>query len=472
MVQKPIPHSQTENPREFEINQIRRRFHPEESFDEDGTHLSFRLTPTDPDFSFDLKHLECRLHVPPAYPYGEKPFLEILNQGLDSKYINLVQQRFEELTSQPGTLLRWTNLLDRSLCQIFACNLVTEEQTRTNDVGKERVQIASTPNLVNPLPGTPGGIMFAQEKNNAQLRRQREISQLTARLGRSPLFSKLADNVSFNVPIQPLKPHMLPASLKSIKTVKLTVPELYPLEPCRIECTGISDKAARNAEAAFDRHVIETAELSLVAHINFLAATIHTLATQPSDEGGSTTNIRSSIASMSLKDSEDPVSSASASQKPAATLDHSRVAADSNTSTEVTDRPHVHFIPRPPEWTVGDDSDSDSEISDDSGSEDNYTDEDEDEDYDGDHNTGGGVPVPETPAQPAGRGVSLSFPSLDLYGIELLELKSLSLTLKCERCKELLDMKNIRIGDDGITNPRKRVDSCKKCGNYLSVGRF
>jgi hypothetical protein len=79
----------------------------------------------------------------------------------------------------------------------------------------------------------------------------------------------------------------------------------------------------------------------------------------------------------------------------------------------------------------------------------------------------GGAPVPAVLDTP-GRGVALSFPFLELYGIELLEVTHLAITIKCERCKESMDIKNVPQLADPKDVPK--TESCKKCANSMSIG--
>ena len=78
VVSKPIPKAQTEDPREFQLGQIRRRFSPKETrlstsnSGEDAVVLSFSMAPSDPDFPFDMdKRSACqptgRSNVGPHY---------------------------------------------------------------------------------------------------------------------------------------------------------------------------------------------------------------------------------------------------------------------------------------------------------------------------------------------------------------------------------------------------------------------
>jgi hypothetical protein len=62
----------------------------------------------------------------------------------------------------------------------------------------------------------------------------------------------------------------------------------------------------------------------------------------------------------------------------------------------------------------------------------------------------------------------LSLPFLELHGIELLELVSLSLTIKCDRCKTAVDVPNIKNSSGDSSGIRS--ESCRKCANALDIG--
>jgi hypothetical protein len=465
-VEKPVSRFQLENPREFQINQLRRRFHPDERSDEEGTHLFFTIIPSDPDFSYDLSCLHCVMHIPLTYPASGKPALEITNKSLDARYKILVEQTFESLvdksltTDGSGTLLAWMNGLDKQLERVFASKPIEgDHPSKINDTLNEATESSALcESLLRPPLGRRG--LIGQEKQDAPQRRQKEIGQLTARLGRSSLFSTSSDGVSFTIPISPLKPHLLPGPLQSLRTVRLIIPLSYPLDPCRIKIPEIDDEAARVTEAAFDKHAMENSNVSLMVHLNFLSATMYKMANKSVDES---THLASGIASMLLEDTDTSnVQSAPAVPGP---VSASPASAQLDAFAELRERPHIQVIPRPPEWSNPDHFGDREEIdvSDSSYSGGSLTENDEEEDS-------GGVRVPDIPTS-AARGVLLSFPSMELHGIELLELKNLCVTLKCERCKELVDVKNIKIGDQGSSIPPSRSEPCKKCANYLSIGR-
>jgi hypothetical protein len=128
--------------------------------------------------------------------------------------------------------------------------------------------------------------------------------------------------------------------------------------------------------------------------------------------------------------------------------------------TAAEDRSHLITIPRPPEWSVedGDHYDSEDSYSYDSG------DESDEEEY--------AKEDAMADLQPSGpeRGIMLSLPFLELHGIELLELVSLSLTIKCDRCKTTTDVQNIKnsSGDSSAI----RSESCRKCANAMDIGNL
>ncbi|GAD97571.1 CHY zinc finger domain protein [Paecilomyces variotii No. 5] len=472
-VQKPVSKAERENPREFQINQLRRRFHPKEQNDSSGTFLAFGMAPSDPDFPFDMAELQCILHVPLTYPSSGRPTLRVTNPEMDKGFQINVEKGFDDFVDASlknngrGTLLGWMNALDRELERLLTTeraptikivpNVGNKEKPKPTQVTGDIAQRPSRPvdstsrveerPIVSQPSVNRSRTYTAEERAEAEKKRNDETRQLEARLRRLPFFRKSPDGVSFTIPAQPSKPNLLPLPLRSIKTLKLIVPELYPLEQSRIEVQGIDGIEAQSLETGFEKWVQESPQLNLTSRVNYLVHNMHVL-------------VNKAVEELSKPAPEpEPVSSAT-----------NTVPAPSQPSTtepvpikELEDRSHVKIIPRPPEWSVpdpGSGSDSDSNISTDYDSEDASTTDEEE----------GGAPVPETSATSTSRGVALSFPFLELYGIELLELKNLNITVKCERCKDIMDVKNVRAANDPSSASPARVESCKKCSNYMTIG--
>lgn len=451
--QKPVSRFELEDPRGFQINQIRRRFNPQESHDYHGTGLKFTLIPTDPDFQFDLKGLECLLHVPFQYPSQSVPTLKVLNQDLDVESRILVQQRFDHIveTRPSDTLLRWMNALDRQLEHALT-HLAPE-----NAAGSLPASVGSPAQRSSQgYQDTKKPITTREEKAGVHQRRQKEITQLTSRLGRDPLFKADSDGISYTIPIKPTRPDLLLNPLRPLKTVHMIVPLAYPHESCQMEIRGITDESARSIERAFVVHAATNPDMSIMAHINYLAAAMHKMANQAPDV--SDTSAR--VSSMSLNTTHPPEDAPSTAPQMPSDEPGSEVRPGGEA---LQDRPHIQVIPRPPEWDFPDEhGDSDSDISNESWSEETVSDNEQ----------SGGVTVPNRAAWQTGRRVHLNFPHMELHGVELLSVTSISVTVKCERCKEQHDMKTIKIGDDGISVPASRTEICQKCSSYLRVGKL
>ncbi|KAJ9607246.1 hypothetical protein H2200_008318 [Cladophialophora chaetospira] len=365
-----------------------------------------------------------------------------------------VEKGFDSLVvgSSHKTLLALLNDLDKHLEQFLTTEkaqtikLIANADKRPGPPEPERNPghtLSPPPIAVVPvLPSwTP------QQKNDALAKRQADIRQLEARMGRVFGFTKSPDGTNFNLPVQIPKPARLPIDLQPLKEITLLVPQLYNLEPCTVRLKGIRGPEVDVVQAAFEGHAREKKDMSLMAHVNYLIQNIHTMA---SEGKKSAIPIEAEMHTQPFP-IEQPRSTAAETDK----LDKRKEVVDE-------ERPHLHFIPRPPEWDRHDSEDGTDESSFDS---DEYTDTgDESEGEEEAEQGGASLPVPTTSVS-VDKGVHLSLPELELHNIELLSLVSLSLSVKCLRCKTPTDVSSIRAGDDsdGSTGARTRTESCPKC---------
>ena len=436
--------------REFEINQIRWRFSSAETSTADLTILAFKLYPTDPDFPYDLDYLDCILQVPLKYPESDPPTLNVKNKEMERGFSFNIEQGFNSIVkaTPKSTLLSYMNSLDRRLEALLSGDKAETIKFVPNAY-KSNNQIA-TGHLLGSEPASKGveetvlikqaePTYSSEQRALAATRRELETRQLEARLGRQPLFSKSSDGIAYTLPIDPRRRSDLPVPLQGIKTIRLFVPMLYPLLPCRIALQGVARDAAISTERAFEQKAKESPETALMGHINFLATNIHNLASEETTEGESLdADSELGFEMLDLQDEE-------ADDKP---------DRKSPTGTDFENRGHLHVIPRPPEWTIVDTTKSDGESEDMSDYE--YTSSDEEVIH----------AIDEVKERPE-RGVSIDFPHIELYGVEVLELISLSLVVKCSRCKESMDVNNVRYD---AASPRQ--ESCKKCTGLMSLGIF
>lgn len=479
-VQKPVPQLQRTNPREFQINQLIRRFSPARKEIDDATQLSFTLKPSDPDFPFDLDGLQCTLTVPLSYPENGRPTIRVNHPRMERGYQINVEKGFDSLVDQAPakTLLALLNDLDKSLEKFLTAEKartikIVVNADRSPGVPKPAKQEARSKPAPAPIPA-PAPVSVAplpptwtrQQTADALAKRQVDIRQLEARMGRLPNFSKSPDGIKYNIPVTLANPGRLPPPLQPLREVTLTVPKLYNLEPCTIQLKGVAGPEAENVRLAFERHAREHSDMTLMAHINYLIQNIAIIA------------IASHVAEKATSLSPTPETQpAPISEEPQPT--DLPVGGETGPDERILDqdRPHVKVIPRPPEWNRHDgaldhDSDSSSYASDDYSQDSEGEQEDEIE-----HQGGAALTAPSPPSE---KGMILSFPNLELHNIELLVLTSLSVSVKCLRCKSSLDIANVRPNNANATNGTSststpapassiRTESCPKCATPFTI---
>lgn len=457
VVAKPNP--EEVNLRDFQILQVIRRFSPQRQDEQDGTHLEFVLRPSDPDFPFELDGLQCELTVPPAWPTNGRPRLRIKNNEIPRGYQINIENGFGGLVLPNRTLLASLNELDKHLERFLTAEKaptvkIIANTDRSGTSTPHGQQVASPETRKESSAAVPASVTptySPEQLQEARSKRDADIRQLEARLNRVALFSKSADGTTFIVPIQIPKAGRLPAGLREVKEVSLFVPPLYNLEPCSIKLKGISGVEVKNVEMAFERRAQEEPAQTLMAHVNYLTQHMHSMATEAASH-----SVLAVVRPEPLTQ-QQPVKDAGTTADP-----------QEERKEQVFDqeRPHIKVIPRPPEWDrPADDSDDDSSDIDDSAGETSASEEDVDQDHAG----GASLPVTATVASATGNSIIILFPSIELYGIELLELTSLALTLRCDRCKSTADVKNLRAGSLDSTTSVTVTEACPKCAQSLAA---
>jgi hypothetical protein len=283
----------------------------------------------------------------------------------------------------------------------------------------------------------------AAQMQKARGKRDKDVRQLEARLGRLPQFVKSGDGLAYTISIEPQRRSDLPVSLKSLKIIKLVVPQLYNLQPCRIELQGISGPEVEQLQNAFRIRCIANPELSLTAHINYLSQNMHAMA-----------------AASTQSDKPENIAPVGETQLPG----RGRPKAVTG-NVEATPRSHIITIPRPPELDVGVTTEileSDESYFSDSAEEE----EDEGEDS---GNAEGEQHERQSGTSQLHRGILMSFPHLEMHGIELLEIFSLSLEIRCDRCKTHMDVRNVK-NNAKADAAGTRAESCRKCANAMRIG--
>ncbi|KAM7204935.1 hypothetical protein V8F20_003397 [Naviculisporaceae sp. PSN 640] len=463
VVQRPVPQSQLKDARTYQIDQVKRRFSPSETSSAAGdTILTFSLSPSDPDFPYELEALKCELRIPAGYPQG-KPRILVKNSDIPRGFAINIEKGFEKMveTRKGATLLALINALDRNL-EAFLSEQKAEtvklvvfkdtrhlEQEATKASSKDRKTPSPTPTpspIVKPQPHRP----YVPEESftrdqiaEAKARRAQEIRQLEARMSRLPNYQRSSDGIVYTLPLEPKRRSMLPLGLQQVQSAQLIIPLLYPLQPLRVLLNGVDAQDAEGIEELFTKVASEKKEMSLTSHINYLTQNLHILAKQAAAQAAAAQAAQASQASPRAE---------------AKKAEHSSVLSDARDG-----KGHLEVIPRPPEWSLPH-QESDGSHSDD-GSD--YSEDGSDEEG----SEGGAAGISDTsrpgsssgPSKTSEVGTAISFPHIELHNVDLLEIRSLSLLVKCDRCKTLNEVPNLR---DGI---EKTQLSCKKCATEFRV---
>lgn len=445
---RPIPSAQVEDPRGFQIGQLQRRFKPSVTDSDEKTELKFSLVPSDPDFPYEIDALQCSLSVPQGYPSTDRPTLRVTNNEIPRGFQINIEKGFDQIldAAPHATLLALFNRLDKQLDQILSGRMAETIKIVSNrePPKPQTKQPPAPPSRTIPERPAPRQEVYSEAQRTAASEKRRTAArQLDARFGKVPGFNKSTDGLNYTLPLESPKKSKWPSSLQNLRTFTLILPEAYPLQPCSIHL-GSDSEEARAVEQAFLDHASVTKDATLTQLINY-----------------TTTHIADMAKLDKTTSSVQPVHAPQSASRPA-NLDQTPNAPvtnqDANASGD-SDRGHIIHIPRPPEWTV-----QGVESAEDTASNSDYS-------YDTGDETEDDVAAEEIPvtSAPAERGILLSFPQLELHGIELLELTSLSLTIKCQRCKDTKDVEKLRNNSKGDL-AGNRQESCKKCAQALVVG--
>lgn len=446
VVAKPVPHSLTQDPRRYQLDQLKRRFSPTEETLENGTTtLFFKISPSDPDFPYELDFLEVELRVPASYPEGA-PTISVKNKNIPKGFALNIERGWDRLVegSRNSTLLALIHALDRKLEEFLSekkadtVKVVIFKDTRhlegkaTTTEAEHHVQAAKSSNVPPSAPEqryVPRESFSHDQISEAKARRALETRQLESRMSTLPLYFKSKDGIVYTLPLEPRRRNELPAGIRGVSSFQLVVPLLYPLQPLVIVLNDVDPADAEAIESAFARRSQEHNEQTLLNHVNYLSQNLHILAKKAPPK-------------------EVPAKADGAEEAAETTGGVINAADDQKT--------HIKIIPRPPEWTMvnepgGADSSDDESV------------------YDSEDSEGGGVMIERPGKEAAGttqddaeRGTAIYFPNVDLHGVDLLKVSALSINVRCERCKTVNEALALKPGT-------QKSDTCKKCASPFTV---
>ena len=467
IVPKPIPETLKLDPRTYETSQIKRRFNPKVKPAQDGsTSYIFNIIPSDPDFPYELAQLECELKVPKKYP-NEKPALKVRNSDIPRGFGINIERGWDKLVEDrrgATTLLALTKALDKNLetflseQKVDTVKLMSFKDTRHLDsqpASSSRQQPPAPYEAPTPKPSSAPLKPYIPEESytrdqiaEAKARRAQDIRQLEARMGRLPNYRRSADGVVYTLPLEPRRRQELPPGLRSVSTIHLIVPLLYPLQDLRVQLNEADAEDAEPVEDIFVEKAAAQKSMTLMSQINYLAQNLHALAKQAQLNKD---KIKAEVAAAAA--------AADADEEAKKNKEIAHDGAETPGKIIYGGKGHVQVIPRPPEWDfVGSDEEwEDSDSGEDSGGVVLSYDEDSSSDEKGQQQ-----PSSSAAADTPERGTMITLPSVELLNVELIQISRLSISVRCERCRTPNEITSL------LPNVPKTT-SCKKCATPFSA---
>jgi len=453
IVKRPVTRGRSEF-----ISQVLRRFKCRGQVAD--TEITVSMSPSDPDFPYDIKQLVFKLLVPKSYPESPDalPSIRVINEDIPVGFRVNIERGFDGLATRRGdsTLLDLLNSLDRCLEGFLATEKVetlkivpntSQSTSRQPSQSQMPLTTIQPPRPSLPLMTLPANSPTPEEASMAQARRERETRRLEARMRESSIFRKSEDGTRYTVPIEPKKRYQLPVPLQKVTSVVLIVPLSYDINRPWLEFSGVPEDVVQRINNGFAKQIQKNPKFSLMENINALCSNLHIMATQEPLENHPEEGVKETAQSP-----EDPAADPTA---------HAVPSKEKPTGLILDDKAHVQVVPRPPDWNTPEDGESD----DDEGSEydsDDYISDDPEPNRGEDAGDRADQKVIE-------RGTAMSLPGIDMPGIQLLEVAKLNVTVKCSKCKKELEVNDLKPTMPGKTS-KPKLSQCEKCSQVLGIG--
>ncbi|KAI9028123.1 hypothetical protein CLU79DRAFT_811145 [Phycomyces nitens] len=280
--------------RQFELTQLSKRFQGSFSSTDtrNGSQIRLVIPPSDPDFPFDLDALEVLLMVPTTYPVC-KPSLTITNHDIPKGFSRNLESGYDAFvrncTSFHLTLVQQMDWLDRNMQDILqkppAPTIrfvsVPNPSQELRPVVNSHNSTQQSKKALNPNAAIFVSALYTPEqKGEAAKRRHYEMRQLQTRFG--TFYSLIKANGHETVCLIQLDWSDLDPSVQeqigNNLTVKYSIPLMYPLEPCSISIQEPPLEEFRNTAIsnAFSIRVKDSGA-SLFQNLNWLNRNISSL---------------------------------------------------------------------------------------------------------------------------------------------------------------------------------------------------
>ncbi|KAG0212904.1 hypothetical protein BGX28_005366 [Mortierella sp. GBA30] len=344
------------------------------------------------------------------------------------------------------------------------------------------------------------------EIEQAGLQRQKQLNQIQARFRSSFEF---VSQTNIRISLESADKDRMPVKWQGPLWVDLIIPKLFPLEACYIRLKEddhnpeIESWRAKNVAQGFQKIAAANPQLSLFQLLNQFNRDLREFMNMPQQ---STSVSTSALTSASLSSTSQEADSQIVEQNSSTPKKQAHVLFKEQDDAEQT--PRLIYVDASPqigrrnfdqdqdqgmvtseddeddeseEGSEGSESESDSDSENVNGEtrtgdeEEDEEDDDEDESHQVTTATTAGTDGPTSESSPK-RGIEIRMPDLKLDNISLLYCRSLSLLVRCNRCKGLFDIPDL-LPDDGQStatvvksgSDKRKWKTCDNCQSLLGA---
>ncbi|KAI8060798.1 hypothetical protein BC940DRAFT_311371 [Gongronella butleri] len=474
--------------RQVQLDQLQKRFSASfktiQSTDK-GTTVRLALPPSDPDFPFDLESLLVQLEVPAAYP-RQQCTLTVLNSDIPKGFALNVERGYAEYVgSVETTLVRQFGWLDRQLETLLqqqpsAVQVVPAPKVMAPPLPEHVIQAVKAASEASKKPELPSGVASAFG------RRSREVDQLKTRFGKDVRASK-SDRTLLHLTITLNDPQFKRTDVFPDRIVRLRyhIPLQYPLSPCSIDLDSrvVDKQLATHIATQFDLHVAAAPDASLFEHINWVNRHMQAILDAPVQGPTSTDAVVTPL--LHLVRPTQAMASSSLGSNIKTTSSPRPVVRKSLFADEVDTKNRLIIVHDNSQQQAAaaavSSSSSNNAVVASMSSSSSSSDEDEDSNGDSGSSSDNGSeeeeddqPTSSTMASSTNsgsirRGTEIRLVDPELDNVTLLRCVVLHLLVKCNRCKNTVDVENIQPSAEADGDSKTRWLPCTTCQAVIGV---
>ncbi|KAG2187360.1 hypothetical protein INT44_005046 [Umbelopsis vinacea] len=466
VARRPAPRS-TQDARAVELAQLQRRFRASYMIlekNEEAMSVRIEITPSDPDFPYELQALSLHIHIPAGYP-AVRCSIQVTNPEISRGFARNLEKGFEQhqaAQSAHRTLVQEMAWLDNNMETLLQEPPAPTIRFVSNTVSKTPPPATMAPPAAVEKTSPPAATKHyaLEEIQEAKVKREAEIRKLKAQF-RNELSDISRDSMTTVLLIKlPLDANCLfKEELGGTINIEMEIPAHYPMDPCRIKIANALNLAtwrAQSVEQGFANRS-HASPATLFQQLNWLNTNLNALLDVPAPSNPAVIKTQAPPTTQTPPPSAHPIQSSG--------VEHHLDDSSRKDKKIYVERP-LDPVPQaetPSLKVAGDDQDHSSD-------EASQQESDDDEISIKMASTS----VSDTPQQ-VRSGTEIRFPDLRLENVALLRCARMFLMVKCNRCSNTVEVENIipdQAAVDSASNgseKHQRWLPCPTCSSLIGA---